>query len=94
VAVSVRIGILRDFNPEFRSHHATNDSVQQVAARLGIPVHSSWIPTPFVLEPNAERVPEIFDGLWASPGRPHESSDGVLKGIEFAGRRDWPFVAT
>jgi len=37
---------------------------------------------------------ERFDGLWASPGSPYESAEGMLKGIEFARRRDWPFLGT
>jgi len=94
VAVPVRIGILGDFNPEFRSHHATNDSLQHAAAKLDMPVESAWIPTPSLLEPEAEKNLESFDGLWASPGSPYKSFEGMLKGIEFARRRDWPFVAT
>jgi len=90
----VRIGILGDFNPEFRSHHATNDSLQHAAAKLDMPVESSWIPTPSLLEPEAQKILESFDGLWASPGSPYKSFEGMLKGIEFARRRDWPFVAT
>jgi CTP synthase (UTP-ammonia lyase) len=90
----VRIGILGDFNAEFRSHHATNDSLQHAAAKLQLPLDSQWISTPSVLEPNAERLLEAFDGLWASPGSPYQSFDGMLKGIEFARRRDWPFFAT
>ena len=31
---AVRIGILGDFNPEFRSHHATNDALQHAARKL------------------------------------------------------------
>ena len=94
MAVPVRIGILGDFNPEFRSHHATNDSLQHAAGKLDMPVESSWIPTPSLFETNAERILESFDGLWASPGSPYKSFEGMLKGIEFARRRDWPFVAT
>jgi CTP synthase (UTP-ammonia lyase) len=94
VAVPVRIGILGDFNPEFRSHHATNDSLQHAAAKLDMPVESGWIPTPSLFETNAERILESYDGLWASPGSPYKSFEGMLKGIEFARRHDWPFVAT
>jgi CTP synthase (UTP-ammonia lyase) len=91
---AVRIGILGDFNPEFRSHHATNDALQHAAAKLKLKLESQWIPTPSVLEPNSHRMLEGFDGLWASPGSPYKSFEGMLKGIEFARRRDWPFVAT
>ena len=90
----IRIGILGDFNPEFRSHHATNDSLQHAARKLGIAVESAWLPTPSLLEPTAATVLESFDGLWASPGSPYKSFDGMLKGIEFARVHDWPFLGT
>jgi CTP synthase (UTP-ammonia lyase) len=91
---AVRIGILGDFNPEFRSHHATNDSLQHAAAKLNLPLESQWIPTPSILGANSEKMLDSFDGLWAAPGSPYKSMEGMLKGIEFARRRDWPFLAT
>lgn len=91
---NTRIGILGDFNLEFRSHHATNDSLQHAAAKLKLPVESEWIPTPSLLKPDAEKMLERFDGIWASPGSPYKSAEGMLKGIEFARRRDWPFLGT
>jgi CTP synthase (UTP-ammonia lyase) len=94
VTEAVRIGILGDFNPEFRSHHATNDALQHAAAKLNCVVESEWIPTASALEPSAEKLLQSFDGLWASPGSPYKSFDGMLKGIEFARRRDWPFLGT
>ena len=53
-----------------------------------------WIPTPSILEPGAEKKLESFDGLWASAGSPYQSMDGMLNGIEFARRREWPFLGT
>jgi CTP synthase (UTP-ammonia lyase) len=94
VTEPIRIGILGDFNPEFRSHHATNDSLQHAARKLGMTVESAWLPTPSLLDPNAAANLESFDGLWASPGSPYKSFDGMLKGIEFARVHDWPFLAT
>ncbi|HTW32818.1 MAG TPA: hypothetical protein VMD76_14145 [Candidatus Sulfotelmatobacter sp.] len=91
---AVRIGILGDFNSEFRSHHATNDSLQHAARKLNLKVEGEWVPTPTLSEPSAEEKLETFDGLWASPGSPYKSLDGMLKGIEFARRRDWPFLGT
>ncbi|MGA8762083.1 MAG: hypothetical protein WB562_04255 [Candidatus Sulfotelmatobacter sp.] len=91
---AVRIGILGDFNAEFRSHHATNDSLQHAARKLKIKVDSEWVPTPSLAGNGAEKTLELFDGLWASPGSPYKSSDGMLKGIEFARHRNWPFLAT
>jgi CTP synthase (UTP-ammonia lyase) len=94
VSEAVRIGILGDFNPEFRSHHATPDSLQHAAHKLDLKVESEWIPTPSLIGSDAEKILESFDGLWASPGSPYKSFDGMLKGIEFARRRDWPFLGT
>jgi CTP synthase (UTP-ammonia lyase) len=91
---AVRIGILGDFNPEFRSHHATSDSLQHAARKLDLKVESEWIPTLSLTGSDAEKILETFDGLWASPGSPYKSFDGMLKGIEFARRRDWPFLGT
>lgn len=89
----VRIGILGDFNPEFRSHRATNDSLQHAAQRLGFTLESEWLPTPSLLNPEPGKL-ESFDGLWASAGSPYKSFEGMLKGIEFARVHDWPFLAT
>jgi len=94
VSDAVRIGILGDFNADFRSHHATNDSLQHAAKKLDMKVESEWLPTPSLSAPDAEKKLETFDGLWASPGSPYKSFDGMLKGIEFARRRDWPFLGT
>lgn len=94
VSEAIRIGILGDFNPEFRSHHATNDSLQHAARKLAIQVESKWLPTPSLLEPGANAVLDSYDGLWASPGSPYKSFDGMLKGIEFARVHDRPFLAT
>jgi CTP synthase (UTP-ammonia lyase) len=90
----VRIGVLGDFNPEYRSHHATNDSLHHAAAKLNLAIESRWVPTPCLLDPNATKTLESFDGLWAPPGSPYQSFDGMLQGIKFARERDWPFLAT
>ncbi|MGH9643660.1 MAG: glutamine amidotransferase-related protein [Terriglobales bacterium] len=90
----VRIGILGDFNSEFRSHHATNDSLQHAAKKLGIEVESPWVPTPSLLQSDAATVLDSYDGLWASPGSPYKSFDGMLKGIEFTRVHNRPFLGT
>jgi CTP synthase (UTP-ammonia lyase) len=94
VSNPVRIGILGDFNPEFPSHHATNAALQHAAAKLHLRLESQWIPTPSLVDTGSGKILEGFDGLWASPGRPYKSFDGMLQGIEFARRRDWPFLGT
>jgi len=94
VADSVRIAILGDFQPKAPNLPAIEKSVEHASAKLQIAVEEKWIPTPSVLEPNGQKTLESFDGIWAAPGSPYKSFDGMLKGIEFARRRDWPFLGT
>jgi CTP synthase (UTP-ammonia lyase) len=91
---AVRIGIIGDFHSEYRSHHATNDSLQHAAAQLNIVVESEWVPTPSLMAPDAREKLQVFDGLWAAPGSPYDSFDGMLRGIQFARECDWPFLGT
>jgi len=94
VSDTVRIGIIGDFNSELRYHQATNQALQHAAGKLKLKVESEWLPTPSLVDPAARKVLETFDGLWAAPGSPYKSMDGMLKGIEFARVRDWPFLGT
>jgi CTP synthase (UTP-ammonia lyase) len=94
VSDAVRIGILGDFNPESRSHQAITDALQHAAARLEMKIESEWVPTPSLLDAAAEKRLESFDGLWGAPGSPFKSFDGMLKGIQFARTRDWPYLGT
>ncbi len=91
---SVRIGILGDFDPKSPTLPAVDASLKHAAAKLNIKVDPEWLPTPALAEPGAPKILETFDGIWAAPGSPYKSFDGMLKGIEFARRHDWPFLGT
>jgi len=94
VADSVRIGILGDFDPKAANLPAVEKSLQHAGKKLGYRVEAEWLPTTSLLAPEAEKRLEGFDGMWAAPGSPYQSFEGMLKGIEFARRRDWPFLGT
>ena len=91
---SVRIGILGDFHSEFRSHNATNAALRDVGRHLKLNIQSEWVPTPSLLNANANELLAAFDGLFASAGSPYESMEGMLRGIRFAREQDWPFLGT
>jgi CTP synthase (UTP-ammonia lyase) len=91
---TIRIGVPGDFNAEYRSHHATNAALQHAAKAIGREVETTWLPTPSLLEPRAADILASYDGLWASPGSPYQSMNGMLAGIQFARLRNRPFVAT
>jgi len=94
VSDAVRIAVLGDFDPQSPNLPAVDASLQHAAAKLNIAVEAQWLPTPSLAEPSAQKQLEGFDGIWAAPGSPYKSMDGMLKGIEFARRRDWPFLGT
>ena len=91
---AVRIGILGDYDADSPTLPTIDKSLQHASAKLNLAIESQWIPTPSLLQPNAQRMLESFDGIWAAPGSPYKSFDGMLKGFEFARRRDWPFLGT
>lgn len=88
-----RIALVGDFNPEFHSHLATNASLDHAAARLRMTLQYDWVPTPDVGE-QPEQVLSSYDGIWATPGSPYRSFEGMLRAIKFARARQWPFVGT
>jgi CTP synthase (UTP-ammonia lyase) len=94
VSDATRIGVLGDLDPGSRGYKAISDALEHAATKLQIKLESQWIPTPSVLAPEATRLLDSFDGIWAAPGSPYKSFDGMLKGIEFARRRDRPFLGT
>ena len=89
-----RIGIIGDFNPDYRSHHATNAALRHAALHLGCTVEIAWVPTVSLVEPRAVEILASYDGLWASPGSPYRSMQGMFAGIRFARTRNLPLVAT
>jgi CTP synthase (UTP-ammonia lyase) len=94
VTDAVRIAILGDFDPKSPTLPAIEKSLKHAAAQLQLEVEAEWLPTPTLVEPKAVKVLESFDGIWAAPGSPYKSFEGMLKGIEFARCRDWPFLGT
>lgn len=90
----MRIGILGDYDPKSPTLPAIEKSLQHSADKLNISVEAEWLATPSLLESKTQKRLETFDGIWAAPGSPFKSFDGMLKGIEFARRRDWPFLGT
>ncbi len=90
----IRIGILGDYDTESPTLPAVEKSLQHASAKLNLSVEAEWIATPAMLAPDAQKKLESFDGLWAAPGSPYKSFDGMLQGIEFARQRDWPFLGT
>lgn len=94
MADRLRVAVIGDFNSNFPSHRATNDSLRHAADRLPVDVDVQWLPTASLLDSSSTERLDRFDGLWASPGSPYQSMEGALRGIQFARERGRPFVGT
>jgi CTP synthase (UTP-ammonia lyase) len=90
----VQIGIFGDYNPNSPTLPARERSIQHAAEVLKIEVAPQWLATESLVTPELDKQLEFFDGLWAAPASSYKSFAGMLRGIEFARRRDWPFVGT
>lgn len=86
----MRIVIIGDYTPAFESHPATTDAILLAAKSAGLNVMVEWLPTNEV----SEQALMGYDALWASPGSPYRSMDGMLHALRFARERLRPMVAT
>jgi CTP synthase (UTP-ammonia lyase) len=91
---ALRIALLGDFDPQKHSHWATEAALFHAASWLGFDVEPRWFPTEALESRDAQDFLAHFDGLWGAPGSPFRSSIGMLRGIEFARRRDLPYLGT
>jgi CTP synthase (UTP-ammonia lyase) len=94
VADAVRIGIFGDYDPASPTLPFIEKSLQHAAEKLGIVAEATWLSTDSLTGADLEKKLEDRDGLWAAPASPYKCFDGMLRGIEFARRRNWPFVGT
>jgi CTP synthase (UTP-ammonia lyase) len=90
----VKVGIIGDFDPNRRSHIATNEALGHATTALSITVECSWLPTQSLDDEGSEAMLQPFDALWCAPASPYKSMHGALRAIRFAREKDWPFIGT
>lgn len=84
----VHIGIFGDYNPQFETHIATNQSLEIAARRLGIDVRAEWIPTPAIMRTDLD----TFDAFIVNTGV-YEDRDAVLYALRILRERKIPTLA-
>ena len=90
----LRIGVIGDYHPEFHTHPPVAKALQHSAGKLGLQAEVEWVRTSTLEQAGSQARLERFDGLFAASGSPYLSFDVMLRGIEFARTRNWPFVVT
>ena len=86
----IKVGVVGDFNSAFESHQAIGESVRLAGHAVGVEAVVEWLPTTEVSELRLS----AYDALWASPGSPYRSFEGMLEAIRFARERRRPFLGT
>jgi CTP synthase (UTP-ammonia lyase) len=94
VSDPLQIGILGDYDPNSPTLPSIEKAIQHAAEKLKLPAEGKWLATDSLAGPDLEATLKSFDGLWAAPGSPYKSFDGMLRGITFARTHDWPFLGT
>src|SRR5579883_2340979 len=90
----LQIGVLGDFNPALRNHLATNDALRHASDAMHMNVSANWIGTESLAPGNAMELLAGQDAIWAAPGSPYRSMDGMLAGIAYARKYGVPFLGT
>jgi CTP synthase (UTP-ammonia lyase) len=92
--MTVRIGVLADYNKNFPPHTTITPSLQHAAKALDACVEAPWIASDSLLDSAGRSALDECHGLWAGPGSPYRSLEGMLYGIRFAREQRIPFLGT
>ena len=89
----IKIGIIGDYQPDSRTHLATNAAIQHAADALGVTADAQWLATP-MLDTETAQTLRPFHALWCASGSPYQSMNGALQAIRFAREANVPFIGT
>jgi len=85
-----RIALVGDRSANVRAHARIPVLIESLLNREGIPLDTYWIPSPQGLDCDLSG----FDAIWAVPGSPYESAEGVITAIRTAREQGIPFLGT
>lgn len=88
-----KIAIIGDFNPDVRSHRATNEAIAHSNKLLKCALSYEWIPTESI-EKNFDAIIQDYTTFWIAPGSPYKSMKNALRIIQFARLNNVPTLGT
>lgn len=91
---TLHIGIVGDFDLRRPGHWATEAALFHAASSLKVEVAPHWVATASLGADSARSALTQFDGIWAAPGSPYVSAEGMLRAIQFARSGGVPFLGT
>ena len=88
-----KLAIIGDFNPDSKSHQATNAAIAHSSQLLKTSLSYEWIPTENIDE-NFKEIVQTYNGFWIAPGSPYKNMQAVLRIIEYARLHSIPTLGT
>jgi CTP synthase (UTP-ammonia lyase) len=85
-----RIALVGDRSANVRAHARIPVLIDSLLNREGIPLDAYWIPSPEACDSDLSG----FDAIWAVPGSPYESPEGVITAVRTARELGIPLLAT
>lgn len=89
----MKIGIIGDFNQNFRPHTATNEAIEVLRPWLNFDLNYDWIPTDSILSEFDEIIKE-YKAFWIAPGSPYKNMEGALRIIKYGRLNNVPTLGT
>src|SRR5215467_9743488 len=86
-----RIALVGDRSAAVRAHARIPRVLDTIARQGGPEVEAVWLPTETI--PGSPAAAG-FDGVWAVPGSPYASDEGMLAAIRHAREEKVPFLGT
>lgn len=88
-----KFAIIGDFDPDSKSHQATNKAIADSSGHLKTHVAYEWIPTDKIAK-DFDALVRDFHAFWIAPGGPYKDRSAILRIIEFARLNKVPTLGT
>ena len=72
----MKLAIIGDYDPSFRPHVATNESISHVSNWLQYQIDYDWIETSQIAE-RFDIIINNYNAFWVAPGSPYKSMEGA-----------------
>ncbi|HVB74741.1 MAG TPA: hypothetical protein VNE38_14395 [Ktedonobacteraceae bacterium] len=91
--MTIRLGLIGDYDPQVKAHVAIPAAVALAARDLDCQIEITWLPTPQLAHEVQQQL-NRYQCLWAVPATPYASMEGALNGIRYAREQALPFLGT
>ena len=89
----MKLAIIGDFNPNTKSHLATNAALEHSAKYLGVTLDFEWIATN-TIHSEFDSIVKTYNSFWAAPGGVYNDVNAALEIIKYSRVNNKPTIGT